>query len=60
MGFRFTKRIKLLPGVTLNLSKRGVSSVSAGPEGAKVNVATSGRVRTTLSRWGFSWFKFWR
>ncbi|WP_034642916.1 DUF4236 domain-containing protein [Desulfovibrio inopinatus] len=35
MGFfRFWKRIKILPGVWLNMSKSGVS-VSAGPRGAK-------------------------
>jgi hypothetical protein len=32
MGFRFRKRIKLLPGVSINLSKSGIStSVKAGP-----------------------------
>ena len=32
MGLRFRKKIKLLPGVSLNLSKSGVSaSVKAGP-----------------------------
>lgn len=32
MGFRFRKKIKLLPGISLNLSKSGVStSVKAGP-----------------------------
>lgn len=46
MGFRFFKRIKLLPGVHLNLTKRG-ASVSAGPRGAKVTVGTSG-VRGTV------------
>ena len=32
MGIRFTKRVKLLPGVTLNISKTG-ASVSVGPKG---------------------------
>ncbi len=32
MGFRFRKKIKLLPGISLNLSKSGVSdTVKAGP-----------------------------
>lgn len=32
MGLRFRKKIKLLPGISLNLSKSGVSaSVKAGP-----------------------------
>lgn len=46
MGLRFTKRIKLFPGVSLNLSKSGVS-VSAGPRGAKVTVGPKG-VRKTI------------
>ena len=32
MGFRLRKKIKLLPGLSLNLSKSGISaSVKAGP-----------------------------
>lgn len=34
---KFQKRIKLLPGVTLNLSKSGLT-VSIGPRGATLNV----------------------
>ena len=45
MGLRFSKRVKILPGVTLNFSKRGVSA-SAGPRGAKLTVGR--RVRTTF------------
>ena len=41
MGFRFFKRMNILPGVTLNLSKGG-GSVSVGPRGAKLTVGTSG------------------
>jgi len=36
MGFRFQKRIKLLPGLRINLSKSGVST-SVGTPGATVN-----------------------
>src|SRR4029077_13466135 len=28
MGFRFRRRIKILPGITINLSKKGLSSLS--------------------------------
>ena len=45
MGFRFTRRMKIAPGLNLNLSKRG-GSLSFGPRGAKLTVGTSG-VRTT-------------
>jgi len=41
MGFRFFKRVNILPGVTLNLSKGG-GSVSVGPRGAKLTFGTSG------------------
>ena len=41
MGFRFFKRIKILPGVTLNVSKGG-PSVSVGPRGAKATIGAKG------------------
>lgn len=41
MSFRFFRRHRLLPGVTLNLSKSG-ASVSLGPRGAKVTVGSRG------------------
>lgn len=46
MGFRFNRRIKLLPGVTLNVSKSGLST-SFGPKGAKVTLG-HGKTRTTF------------
>lgn len=30
MGFNFRKSIKIMPGVRVNLTKKGVSSVSVG------------------------------
>ncbi len=50
MGLLFRKRIKILPGVTLNLSKSGVSatigrkgmSVSIGKRGAYLNAGLPG------------------
>jgi hypothetical protein len=41
MGFRFQKRINILPGVRANLSKSGVSA-SLGPRGADVNIGRNG------------------
>lgn len=41
MGFRFRKRIKILPGVYLNLSKSGFS-VSLGAAGATLNLGRHG------------------
>jgi len=41
MAFRFWRRIRLAPGVTLNLSKSG-PSLSVGPRGAKYTVSARG------------------
>ena len=46
MGFRFQRRIKLFPGVTMNLSKSG-TSLSMGQRGAKVTLGKNG-VRKTI------------
>ena len=46
MGFRFFKRIKIFPGLTLNLSKTG-ASLSAGIRGAHITVGSKG-VRKTV------------
>jgi len=45
MGFRFWRRIKLMPGVTLNLSKTG-ASLSFGPRGARYTIGSHGRRAT--------------
>jgi hypothetical protein len=47
MGLRFQKKIRILPGIYLNLSKSGLS-VSAGGHGATVNMGTSGRKTATI------------
>jgi hypothetical protein len=62
MGFRFSRRIKVLPGVSVNLGKTG-ASVSVGGKGAKVTVNSRGVRKTVgipgsgLSYSGFSSFK---
>ena len=48
MGFNFRKSFKIVPGVRLNVGKKGISSVSVGPRGAKVNIGKKG-TRTTVS-----------
>lgn len=45
MGFRFQRRIEIIPGVTLNVGKRGVST-SIGRRGAHITFGQNG-VRTT-------------
>lgn len=37
MGFRYSRRIKILPGVSLNLGKRGYS-ISVGPKGMRTTI----------------------
>lgn len=54
MGWRFRKSIRLVPGVRLNVGKKGVS-ISAGPRGFKTTVGTSGRTTTVgIPGTGFS------
>ena len=45
MGVRFWRRVKIAPGLTLNLSKSG-GSLSFGPRGAKYTVGSRGRRAT--------------
>lgn len=55
MGFRFQKRIGILPGVKLNVSKSGVST-TLGERGASVNVGRKGSfVNLGLPGSGLSW-----
>lgn len=46
MAFRFQKRIKILPGVTINLSKSGAST-SVGVPGARITKG-HGTTRATM------------
>lgn len=41
MAFRFRKRIRLMPGIYLNIGKNGVST-SIGPRGANINIGKGG------------------
>jgi hypothetical protein len=42
MRIGYRKRIRIAPGVSLNVGRRGVG-VSAGPKGAKVSTGPTGR-----------------
>ena len=49
MGYlRFWRRVRVAPGVTVNLGKRGVSSVSVGVRGAHYTVGRNGKRRMTV------------
>ncbi|EME8890520.1 DUF4236 domain-containing protein [Acinetobacter baumannii] len=60
MGLNFRKSIKIAPGIRVNVSKKGLSSVSVGGGGgARVNVSKKG-TRTTVGipGTGLSYSKF--
>lgn len=46
MAFKFRKRIKIAPGITFNLGKKGVSA-TVGGKGASVNVGKNGTYLNT-------------
>lgn len=48
MSLGFRKSFKIAPGIRLNVGKKGVSSVSLGGRGAKVNISKKG-TRSTVS-----------
>jgi uncharacterized protein DUF4236 len=56
MSWGYRKRVKLLPGLNLNLGKRGVG-LSGGRRGARVSANTRGRRALGLSWKGFFWRK---
>jgi hypothetical protein len=58
MGWRFQRRRKLFPGLTLNVGKRGLSA-SAGPRGAKVTAGRRG-IAATVSLLGTGLAYVWR
>lgn len=41
MGIRFRKRVKIMPGVNLNISKSGIST-TIGTKGASINIGKNG------------------
>jgi hypothetical protein len=55
MGFRFRRRVRILPGVSINFSK-GAVSTSIGRRGATLNLSKRG-ARTTIGipGTGISW-----
>ena len=42
MGLRVRRSIKVVPGVRLNLTQKGISSLSIGKRGATINVNRQG------------------
>jgi hypothetical protein len=58
MGWRYQRRKRILPGLTLNVSKRG-AGVSVGPRGARMSVGPRG-LTATLSLLGTGLAYVWR
>jgi hypothetical protein len=58
MGWRFQRRRKILPGVTLNVGK-GSGSVSVGPRGARLTAGPRG-IGASLSLLGTGLAYVWR
>lgn len=52
MGFFFRKRIKILPGLNLNLSKNGCG-FSFGPKGCKISINPKGETYLNAGKGGF-------
>jgi hypothetical protein len=48
MAVRFRKKIKIFPGVSVNITKNGISSVSIGKAGATLNVGGKAGPRATV------------
>jgi hypothetical protein len=58
MAWRFQRRKRIFPGVTLNLGKRG-AGLSAGPTGARVSASRAG-LTATLGLVGTGLAYVWR
>lgn len=42
MGFRFRKGVRIAPGLRLNITKQGISSLSIGGRGISYNIGKKG------------------
>jgi hypothetical protein len=56
MAFGFRKRKRIVPGLFMNLSPRGVG-ISLGRRGATVSSSSEGRKQLSLSWKGLFWRK---
>ena len=59
MGLRFRRSIKILPGVKINISKKGISSICLGKSGASINLNKKGiSTNIGISGTGISYSKY--
>ena len=54
MSFTFRKRIKILPGIHLNLSKSGLG-LGIGPKGAGITLSPNRRPQAHVAKGGLGW-----
>ena len=56
MAIKFRKKIKIAPGIKINVTSKGVSSVSIGGKGATLNVGgkNGAKLTTSISGTGIS------
>jgi hypothetical protein len=54
MSWGFRKRVKLLPGINVNIGKHGVG-MSGGRRGARVSAGSNGRRSVSLGWKGLFW-----
>lgn len=47
MGLKFRKRIKIAPGISINIGKSGITSATIGKRGASLNIGKNGVKATT-------------
>ena len=52
MGIKFRKKIKIAPGVKLNVTAKGISSVSIGGKGVTLNTGSKKGTKLTTSLHG--------
>lgn len=43
MALRFRKRIRIAPGIKINITQKGITSATIGPRGLNVNVGKKGK-----------------
>lgn len=56
MAFRFRKKIRIAPGISLNISKKGISSMTIGKPGASLNIGGKNpRATIGIPGSGMSW-----
>lgn len=43
MALRFRKRVRIAPGISINITQKGITSTTVGPRGLNVNLGKKGK-----------------